>query len=88
MDIETFRQEVNGTLYAHALLINVLLKDYIEHRLPDRGLGKEHLDALVGDLEESFLGQLPKMDPIAAAHAKQTIFGLLGASAQKYWNQD
>lgn len=88
MDIGTFRQEVSGTLYAQNLMLCVLLTDYMNHRLPDKGEDTEHLDALVGDLEKSFLSQLPKMHPIAAAQAKKTIFDLLGASSRKYWDQD
>ena len=87
-ELETFRQEISGTLYAQNLLLNVLFKDYINYRLPGKGQGTEHLDALVGELEQSFSAQLPKMSPVASAQAKKVIFDLLGASCQEYWKGD
>ena len=82
---EQNRQELQGQLYAQELILNVLLKSFIDLRLADTGQDTEHLDTFVRQLQASFEAQATKMTPVAASSAKNTLFRLLDASCQKYW---
>ena len=78
------KQELNGRLYAQELILNVLLTDYLT-RMPDKRDETEHLEALVGGIQQSFQAQAGQMSTISRNAAERTILELLGASRSLYW---
>jgi hypothetical protein len=67
------------------LILNVLLKHFINFQLPDIGQDTQYLDKLLADLQESLSSAQGKMDPVASTEARVALTRLFEASCQKYW---
>ena len=79
------RQELSGRLYAHELILNVLLRHFADRQLPGTPAHTEHLDAFVRDLQTSLAAQATRQTVVAAQEAENTVLRLLDASLRKFW---
>jgi len=78
------RNEISGRLYALELLVVTLLDERIR-RLPDKGKDVEHLNALVGKMEQQFVANAPTMSPEVRMIADKKIQELIRGSISVYW---
>ena len=77
-------QELSGRLFAHELILNVLLKAFVDRQIPGNAQNTEHLETFVRDLQTCFEAQATRMTSLAASEAKKAVERLLDASLQKY----
>ena len=81
---EKLRQELSGKLFAHELLLNLLLKRYID-QLPDNEGGTEYLGKLLSDMQDALALNQQSMAQDAFSSAQSTLLRLFDASCQRYW---